>query len=117
MLCVQVLTLRPFSSVETMSNPIFSLSQPPDAAAFDALQNSVQGALDEGFSTVSIRLDGLRSLDVAAMRQLIKLLRRSRERGGDIELLSERSDILRSLRVTALDKVFRVGSPAVAVAA
>ena len=99
-----------------MPNPIFTLSEPPDAGAFEALQRSVLGALDEGFTTISIRLDGLRSLDSASLRQLIKLLRRTRERGGDLELLSGRSDILRSLRVTALDKVFRVAAPA-AVAA
>lgn len=116
MLCVQVLTLKLFTYAETMSNPTFTLSPPPDAAAFDALQRSVLGALDEGFSTVSIRLDHLRTLDVAAMRQLIKLLRRTRERGGDLELLCSRPDILRSLRVTALDKVFRM-APAPAVAA
>lgn len=100
-----------------MSKSIFALGEPPDSVAFEALQASVLAALDAGEKIVSVDLDRISSLDSAAMRRLIVLLRRARERGGEIGLVTGRADILRSLRVTALDKVFNVAAPPPAVAA
>lgn len=96
---------------------MFSLGEPPDTAAFDALQSSVLAALEAGEKTVSVDLDGIAALDSAAMRHLITLLRRTRERGGEIGLITGRADILRSLQVTALDKIFHVAAPLPQVAA
>jgi anti-anti-sigma factor len=100
-----------------VSNLIFPLGEPPDSAAFEALQASVMAAVDAGETSVSVDLDKISVLDSAAMRQLITLLRRTRERGAQIALVTGRADILRSLRVTSLDKVFNVAAPPPPVAA
>lgn len=104
-------------SQKTMSYPIFTLGEPPDTAAFDRLQTSILDAVEGGVKAVAIDLDGLTVLDSAAMRQLIKLLRRTRERGAELSLITGRPEILRSLKVTALDKVFHVALPQPQVAA
>ena len=100
-----------------MSDPIFILGEPPDLAAFDRLQTELLEAVEDGAKAVAIDLDALSVLDSAAMRQLIKLLRRTRERGAELTLITGRTDILRSLRVTSLDKVFHVAAPPPQVAA
>lgn len=100
-----------------MPNLIFTLGEPPDNAAFEALQTSMMAAFDAGETSVSVNIDKISVLDSAAMRQLITLLRRTRERGAEISLITGRADILRSLRVTSLDKVFNVAAPPPPVAA
>ena len=104
-------------SQKSMSHPIFTLGEPPDLAAFDRLQTELLEAIEDGAKAVAIDLDALAVLDSAAMRQLIKLLRRTRERGAELSLITGRPEILRSLKVTALDKVFHVTAPHPQVAA
>lgn len=96
---------------------MFSLGEPPDTAAFETLQASVMAAFEAGEKSVSVDLDQIATLDSAAMRRLITLLRRTRDRGGEIGLITGRADILRSLQVTALDKIFHVTAPPPQVAA
>lgn len=100
-----------------MSDPIFALGQPPDDLAFAALSTRVLDALGDGSKTVAVDLDAITVLDSAAMRRLITLLRRTREHGGELRLITARADIRRSLAVTALDKIFHVAAPAPEVAA
>ncbi len=72
----------------------------------DRLEAGILEAFGTGARSVVLNLDGLTSLDSDGVRDLITLLRRAREQGGDIVLSATHASILRSLRVTALDRLF-----------
>lgn len=91
-----------------MAQDVFIIREILSAAAFERLQGQVVSATEAGAREITLALDEIPALDSAAIRQLIKLLRRTRELGGDIALAVSRADLLRTLRVTALDKVFTV---------
>jgi len=76
-----------------------------------ALETAILEALREGAERVVLDLDSVASLDSAALRELITLLRRARESGGDLALRTTQPDVLRTLSVTALDHVFPVLQP------
>lgn len=77
-------------------------------AQLDLLVDNVLAAFAEGVHEVILDLDVLTRLDTDGVRGLILLLRRSREAGGEIVLKVARPEILRSLHVMALDRLFRV---------
>ena len=91
-----------------MGSHVFELKDASSDEAFERLQGQVLEAAGGGDRRVVLALDGLSVLDSAQIRRLIKLLRRTREAGGDLTLAVSRLDLLRTLRVTALDKVFQV---------
>lgn len=70
------------------------------------LQAAVLSAFEGGAPRVVLNLDALDRLDSDGVRGLIVLLRRARDIGGDLALQATRPEILRSLQVTALDRVF-----------
>lgn len=74
-------------------------------AAFEA---AVLAALEAGASRVVLDLDSIETLDTRALRGLISLLRRVRSAGGELALRTSRPDLLRTLSVTALDRIFPV---------
>jgi anti-anti-sigma factor len=74
--------------------------------SFPALEGAILGALRDGAGQVVLDLDSVASLDSAELRELIKLLRSARSSGGDLALRSTRANVLRTLSVTALDRVF-----------
>jgi anti-anti-sigma factor len=74
----------------------------------------VLAAFEAGAPQVVLNLDSLERLDSDGVRGLILLLRRSREIGGDVALAATRPEILRSLHVTALDRIFPMVTPGVA---
>jgi anti-sigma B factor antagonist len=76
--------------------------------AYAALEAAVLAALEAGTTRVILELDGVETLDTEALRGLIALLRRTRAAGGELVLRTSRPDVLRTLSVTALDRVFRV---------
>lgn len=80
-----------------------------------ATEKRVQDALELGAGRVILDLGGLRVLDAAGVRGLIEILRSSRTAGsGELALRSSDPDVLRTLSVTALDRLFPVlqGEPA-----
>lgn len=79
--------------------------------SFPALEAAILEALREGAERVVLDLDSVASLDSVVLRELITLLRRARASGGDLALRSTRTDVLRTLSVTALDHVFPVVQP------
>lgn len=87
---------------------MFRLSHVSTDEAFDQLQSQVLEAGATGEKHFILALDGIPALDSAAIRRLVKLLRRTRESGGDLTLAVSRLDLLRTLQVTALDKIFHV---------
>jgi anti-anti-sigma factor len=84
--------------------------QPPtfdyQPSQLDAVTGKVLSAFADGSPRAVLNLDVLQRLDTDAVRGLILLLRRSREAGGEIALKATRPELLRSLQVTALDRLF-----------
>jgi anti-sigma B factor antagonist len=75
---------------------------------YPALEAEVLAALEAGATRVVLDLDNIETLDTQALRGLISLLRRARSAGGGLALRTSRRDLLRTLSVTALDRVFPV---------
>ena len=75
---------------------------------YAALEAAVFEALEAGASPVVLDLDRIETLDTAALRVLISLLRRARSAGGELALRVSRPDLLRTLSVTALDRVLPI---------
>ena len=76
--------------------------------AMPALQATVLQAFEAGTDRVVLELDHIESLDVAGVRGLITLLRRSREVGREVALHATRPEITRTLSVMALDRLFHM---------
>ena len=75
---------------------------------YPGLESAVLSALESGAARVVLDLDAVDVLDTQALRGLISLLRRVRAAGGELALRSARADVLRTLSVTALDRVFPI---------
>jgi anti-anti-sigma factor len=73
---------------------------------YPAIEAAVDAKLLRGAEQVVVDLDTLVVLDTEALRGLISLLRRARLKGAQIALRSSRDEILRTLSVTGLDRVF-----------
>jgi anti-anti-sigma factor len=72
------------------------------------VEAAVDAALLRGKQRVVLNLDALVVLDTEAMRGLIALLRRARLKGAQIALAVSQPEILRTLSITGLDRVFTV---------
>jgi anti-anti-sigma factor len=79
--------------------------------AYPRVEAAVLARLRGGARYVVLDLDAAAALDTEALRGLISLLRTARATGGEIALRSSRSDLLRTLSVTGLDRVFTVLQP------
>ncbi|HUA07721.1 MAG TPA: STAS domain-containing protein [Candidatus Acidoferrales bacterium] len=86
-----------------MQNPP-TITYSPDA--LDAITQQTLTAFEDGATRVVLDLDTLPKLDTDGVRGLITLLRRSREVGGEVALRVTKPDLLRSLSVMALDRLF-----------
>lgn len=73
---------------------------------YHAVETAVLDALHGGAERVVLNLDTVDALDNQAVRGLITLLRRSRAVGGELALRSSKPAVLRTLEVTALDRIF-----------
>jgi anti-anti-sigma factor len=85
-----------------VETPMFDY-QPSQLAT---VTEKVLAVFADGMPRAVLNLDLLPRLDTDAVRGLILLLRRSREAGGEIALKVTRPELLRSLQVTALDRLF-----------
>jgi anti-anti-sigma factor len=70
-----------------------------------AIEAAVEAVAKTG-GRVILDLDVLDSLGTEGVRGLIGLLRLTRAVGGDLALRSTRAEVLRTLSVTGLDKLF-----------
>ncbi|MGC2244540.1 MAG: STAS domain-containing protein, partial [Candidatus Aquilonibacter sp.] len=95
---------------DTMQTPL-TINYRPES--LDAITRETLAAFEEGAPRVVLDLDKLARLDTEGVRGLITLLRRSREVGGEVALKVTRPELLRSLSVMALDRIF----PMVGIAA
>jgi len=87
--------------------PVFTLNS-VSAQAVEQLEEEMVGAVRKGDGNIVLAVDAVGSFDNIAIRAIITLLRRVRERGGDVSLRTSRPDVIRTLSVTGLDQVFRV---------
>lgn len=78
------------------------------AGEYKALEEAVLAAVAEGDRRAVLDLDSLDTLNAEGVRELITLLRRARSAGGELALRSSKADVLRTLSVTALDRIFEL---------
>ncbi len=72
------------------------------------MQREVRATIESGRASIVLTLDHLEALDIAGVRGLIVLLRSARAAGGELALRTSNPQILRTLAVTALDRLFHV---------
>ena len=89
-----------------METKIFKYEDPAPKAV-ERLQARLVAALRRG-NRVTVDLDSLPALDNPALRGLIIMLRGARSAGGSLALASKRPDHRRTIRLTALDRLFEV---------
>jgi anti-anti-sigma factor len=77
---------------------------------FESLRSAVDAALNTNERSLTVDLDGVGFLDAAVVRELIRGLRRLRDRGGTMYVASTRGSIHTSLRALGLDRVFRTAA-------
>jgi anti-anti-sigma factor len=75
---------------------------------YAAVEAAVDAKLLRGAEQVVLDLDALVVLDTEGLRGLISLLRRARLKGAQIALRCRREEILRTLSITGLDRVFTI---------
>ncbi len=85
-----------------------NLKKPVDAEALAVLGRDVAAAMDAGERALSIDIDDIGILESYVISALLALLRETRERGATVTLCASRPQLLDSLRITALDQVFRI---------
>ena len=81
----------------------------PTATEYDfaALRGAVDAALGTPERLLVVDLDAVGYLDAAVIRELIRGLRRLRDKGGDLHVEATRAALLTGLKTTGLDRVFR----------
>ena len=79
--------------------------------AFTELERTMLEAIEFGARQVVLNLDALNVLDNDGVRALIRLLRRARAVGGALALQTSKPAVLRTLSVTALDRIFEMALP------
>lgn len=109
-------TTRSVSHAKSVSraknaNEAVVTSLPPRFDADSALrwQERFRQHLSEGRTHHIIDVDAADIMSATTLGLLIHVLRMVRARGGDVSLVASRARVLRTLGVTGLDRVFRVG--------
>ena len=84
-----------------------------DAFSAPGLKERLDNFVEEGVSKFVLDLTDVSFLDSAGMAVLVTLLKRSRQKGGDVKLvLPEEEAAQRILRLTRFDKVFDIADSA-----
>ncbi len=79
-----------------------------DAASAPVLQAALKAALAEDETRLLIDLSAVEFLDSTGLGILVGALKAARKVGGDLRLASPSPPVARLLRLTTLDRVFRV---------
>lgn len=64
--------------------------------------------MEEGKENFVVALSGMKHMNSSGLGVLITLLTRTRNRGGDLVLVSPSDTILNLMRITKLDTVFKI---------
>jgi anti-sigma B factor antagonist len=73
-----------------------------------SLKESVADLVSSGRSRIAVDLSGVEFMDSTGLGVLIGALKRCREAGGSLALVSPREPVLKVLAITGLDKVFSI---------
>lgn len=73
---------------------------------FGGLHDAVDAALSTPERALIVDLDAIGFLDAAVIRELIRGLRRLRDKGGMLRVQASRPAVLQSLKTTGLDRIF-----------
>jgi len=76
--------------------------------AYPVVEAALLTALEEEEARIVLDLDSIGTLGTDGVRDLISLLRRARAVGRDLALSATKPDVLRTLQVTALDRLFHM---------
>ena len=71
-----------------------------------ALKTALAAAATEGCPLLIVDLNGVGFIDSSGLGVLVGALRRVREAGGDLRVVSGNETVARILRITGLDQVF-----------
>ncbi|MFW5415460.1 STAS domain-containing protein [Nocardiopsis sp. CNT-189] len=72
------------------------------------LHGELVGALDDGARRLVVDMSRVEFCDSTGMNVLLSAMKRSREKGGDLELIAPRPAVMKILEVTGLDAVFTI---------
>jgi anti-sigma B factor antagonist len=85
---------------------ILTLSGEVDIYTSPALKSALATAAADGCSVLVVDMNGVGFIDSSGLGVLVGALRRAREAGGDLRVVSVQDGIARILRITGLDSVF-----------
>jgi anti-sigma B factor antagonist len=99
-----------FTSGSADSWPRVRVSGEVDIQTSPLLDKELQKVLDQGVSSILVDLDEVTFLDSTGLSVLIAALKRCQASGGELRLVSPRSNVRRVLEITGLTDTFHVVS-------
>jgi anti-sigma B factor antagonist len=85
---------------------VLTLTGEVDIYTSPVLKSALAAAAADGCTTLVVDLNGVGFIDSSGLGVLVGALRRAREAGGDLRVVSVQDSIARILRITGLDHVF-----------
>jgi anti-sigma B factor antagonist len=85
---------------------VLTLSGEVDIYTSPSLKTALAVAAADGCSTIVVDMNGVGFIDSSGLGVLVGALRRAREAGGDLRVVSAQEGLARILRITGLDHVF-----------
>ena len=94
---------------------VITLSERLDVLSAPALQAKLEALMDDGVIHFVLDLSQTPFLDSAGMAVMVTLLKRARQAGGDVKLVSPQAEAARRiLHLTKFDRVFDIAETAAA---
>jgi anti-sigma B factor antagonist len=91
--------------------PVLRVAGEVDIQTSPALQEHLQGVLDQGKSSIVVDLGEVTFLDSTGLSVLVVGLKRCQGAGGDMRIVSPQPNVRRVLEITGLIDVFHVQVP------
>ncbi len=85
---------------------VLEVSGEVDVYTSSVLKEHLLAAIDDGCTDLVVDLERVGFIDSSGLGVLVGALRRVREKGGSVRLVCTRDNILKTLQITGLDKVF-----------
>lgn len=76
------------------------------------LRSELIDALNDGAARLVVDVSRVEFCDSTGISVLLSAMKRSREKGGDLEIVAPRPAVMRVLKVTGLDDVFTIHTSA-----
>ena len=88
--------------------PLLTLSGRFDAFETERFRTIIDGLLDQSNSTISVDLHGVHFTDSSALAELVRAMKRCRERDGELILCSLSDSVRVILELTRLNAAFEI---------